>query len=76
MLASKDQGPMILEGFPIGRKLDIEGPSAPPPTETSHEALELEPTKEEEFPVLTQPPPKEYGDPPFSPKEEPQMPEA
>jgi hypothetical protein len=56
--------------------MDIEGPSAPPPTEASHEALELEPSKEEGFPLLTQPPPKEDGDPPLSPKEEPQMLEA
>jgi hypothetical protein len=52
--------------------LAIEGPSAPPPTETSHEALELEP-KEEEIPLPTQPPPKDDGDPPLNPKEEPQM---
>ena len=76
MLASEDQGTIILEGIPIGRKMDIEGPSAPPPIETSHEALELDPTKEEEFPLLTQPPPKEDGDPTLSPKEEPQIPEA
>jgi hypothetical protein len=38
----------------IGKRLEIEGPSAPLPTATSHEALELEP-KEEEIPLLTQP---------------------
>jgi len=57
-LALEDQEPIILEGIPImslkiGRKLDIEGPLAPLPTETSHKALELDPTKEEEFPLLT-----------------------
>jgi hypothetical protein len=55
-----------------GKRLSIEGPSAPPPIETSHEVSELEP-KEEEIPLLTQPPPKDDGDPPLSPKEEPQM---
>ena len=81
MLAEEDQEPIVLKGIPImslktKRKMDIEGPSAPPPTEASHEALELEPSKKEGFPLLTQPPPKEDGDPPFSPKEEPQKPEA
>ena len=76
-----DQEPIVLEGIPImslktKRKLDIEGPLAPPPTETYHKALELEPSKEEGFPLLTQPPSKEDGDPPLSAKEEPQMPEA
>jgi hypothetical protein len=41
MLALEDQESIILEEIPImslktGRKLDIEGPSTPPPTETSH----------------------------------------
>jgi hypothetical protein len=41
MLVLEDQEPIILEGIPImspkiGRRLDIEGPSAPLPTETSH----------------------------------------
>ena len=81
MLAVEDQEPIILKEIPImslktKRKMDIEGPLAPPLTETSHEALELESTKEEGFRLLTQPPPKEDGDPPLSPKEEPQMPEA
>jgi hypothetical protein len=58
MLALEDQEPIILEGIPImslkiERRLDIEGPSAPPPTKTSHDALESEPTKEEELPLLT-----------------------
>jgi hypothetical protein len=56
----------------IGKRLVIEGPSAPPLTATSHEASELE-SKEEEIPLLTQPPPKDDGDPPLNPKEEPQM---
>ena len=73
MLAEGDQEPIVLK---TKIKMDIEGPSAPPPTETSHEALELEHRKEEGFPLLTQPPPKEDGDPPLSPKEEPQMREA
>jgi hypothetical protein len=77
MLALKDQEPIILEGIPImplntGKRLTIEGPSAPPPTATSHEASGLEP-KEEEIPLLSQPPPKDDGDPPLIPKEEPQM---
>jgi hypothetical protein len=50
MLALEDQEPIILEGIPIvslktERRLDIEGPSAPLPTETSHEALELDPLR-------------------------------
>jgi hypothetical protein len=56
----------------IGKRLVIEGPSALPLIETSHEASELEP-KEEKIPLLTQPPPKDDGDPSLSPKEEPQM---
>jgi hypothetical protein len=77
MLALEDQEPIILEGIPImplktGKRLAIEGPSAPPPTATSHEASELEP-KEEEIPLLSQPPPKDDGDPSLISKEEPQM---
>jgi hypothetical protein len=77
MLALEDQEPIIFKGIPImplktGKRLAIEGPSAPPPTTTSHEASELE-SKEEEIPLLTQPPPKDDGDPPLSPKEESQM---
>jgi predicted DNA-binding protein len=54
--ALQDREPMILEGIPImslniERRLDVEGPSAPPPTEISHEALELEPNKEENVPL-------------------------
>jgi hypothetical protein len=46
---------MILKGIPImslntERRLDVEVPLAPPPTEISHEALELEPSKEENIP--------------------------
>jgi hypothetical protein len=77
MLALEDQESIILERIPImplktGKRLVIEGPSAPPPTETSHEASELEP-KEEEIPILSQPPPKDDGDPSLIPKEEPHM---
>jgi hypothetical protein len=77
MLALEDQQPIILEGIPImplkiGKRLTIEGPSAPPPTATSYEASELEP-KEEEISLLSQPPPKDDGDPPLIPKEEPHM---
>jgi hypothetical protein len=77
MLALEDQEPIILEGIPMmplktGKRLAIEGPLAPPPTTTSHEASELE-SKEEEIPLLIQPPPKEDGDQPLIPKEEPQM---
>jgi hypothetical protein len=77
MLALEDQEPIILEGIPImplktGKRLAIERPSAPPPTATSHEASELEP-KEEEIPILSQPPPKDDGDLSLIPKEEPQM---
>jgi hypothetical protein len=46
MLALEDRELVILEGIPItspGRRLYLEGPSAPLPTETSHEALEPEP---------------------------------
>jgi hypothetical protein len=77
MLALEDQEPIILEGIPImplkiGKRLAIEGPSAPPPATTSHEASELEP-KEEEIPILSQPPLKDDGDPSLIPKEEPQI---
>jgi hypothetical protein len=77
MLALEDQEPIILEGIPImplktGKRLVLEGPSAPPPTTTTHETSELE-CKEEEIPLLTQPLPKDDGDPPLSPKGEPQM---
>jgi hypothetical protein len=55
MLALEDQESIILEGIPIiplktGKKLVIEGPSALPPTETSHEASELEPKEEKNPP--------------------------
>jgi regulator of protease activity HflC (stomatin/prohibitin superfamily) len=77
MQALEDREPMILEGIPImslntERRLDVEGPSAPPPTEISHKALELEPSKEENIP-LTQPPPKDDVDPPLSPRDGRQM---
>jgi hypothetical protein len=53
--ALEDREPMILKGIPImslntERRLDVEVPLAPPPTEISHEALELEPSKEENIP--------------------------
>jgi hypothetical protein len=75
MLALEDQEPIILEGIPImplktGKRLAIEGPLAPPHTTTSHEASELE-SKEEEIPLLSQPPPKDDGNLPLFPKEEP-----
>jgi hypothetical protein len=74
MQALEDREPMILEGIPImslntERRLDVEGPSAPP-TEISHEALELEPNKEENIP-LTQPSAKDDVDPPPSPRDGP-----
>jgi hypothetical protein len=46
MLALEDRDPIILEGIPImhlGRMMDDAGPSASPPIEASHEALESEP---------------------------------
>jgi hypothetical protein len=47
---------MILERIPIislntERRLDVEGPSAPPPIEIFHEALDFEPSKEENIPL-------------------------
>jgi len=72
MLALEDREPIILEGIPImplGRRMDDAGPSAPPPTEASHEASEPEPLL-----PLTQPPPKDEADPPLSLVEEPQVP--
>jgi hypothetical protein len=60
MQALEDREPMILERIPIislntERRLDVEGPSTPPPIEIFHEALDFEPSKEENIP-LTQPP--------------------
>jgi hypothetical protein len=73
MLALEDYEPIILEGIPmmpLGRRMDDEGPSAPPPTEASHETSESEPLL-----PLTQSPPKDDADPPLSLVEEPQVPE-
>jgi hypothetical protein len=60
MQALEDREPMILERIPImslntERRLDVEGPSAPPPIEISHEDLDLEPNKEENIPSPSHP---------------------
>jgi hypothetical protein len=72
MFALEGQEPIILEGIPImspGRRMDAAGPSAPPPTEASHEVSETEPPL-----PLTQPPPRDNADPSPSPAEGPQEP--